>query len=207
MVSYLVARISYLEWKSDTRATTLEWEMHGLRRRMQTRHRIQDLRYAGIAAMLAILISAGCAGYSNDSLFPDDLRSVYVEMFDNRTFRRGIEYTLSDALAKRIMSDTPYRLISDRDRTDSVMSGQLVAINESILTLERETGRALEKEVVLTAVVNWKNLRTGRMMLNNETVTAAVSYSDLQNQDFTYASGVAANKLAQKIIEIMENNW
>lgn len=174
---------------------------------MQTRYEIRDTRYAGVVALLALLLLAGCAGYSNESVFPDDLRSVYVEMFDNRTFRRGLEYTLSDALAKRILSDTPYRLVSDRDRTDSVISGQLVAIDESILTLERETGRALEKEVVLTAVVNWKNLRTGRLMLNNETVTAAASYSDLQNQDFTYASGVAANKLAQKIVEVMENNW
>ena len=56
-------------------------------------------------------------------------------MFDNRTFRRGIEYTLSDALAKRIESDTPYKIVSDRDRTDSVSSGQLVVITESILTI------------------------------------------------------------------------
>jgi hypothetical protein len=149
----------------------------------------------------------GCAGYSNESLFPNDLRSVYVEMFDNRTFRRGIEYTLSDALAKRIESDTPYRLISDRDRTDSVMGGQLVVIAEAVLTVERETGRALEKEVVLTAVVNWKNLRTGRLMLNSETVTATASYSEFQNQDFAYASSVAANNLARRIVEVMENNW
>jgi hypothetical protein len=159
---------------------------------------------------MAIVVLAGCGGpggYSNRSLFPSDVRSIYVKMFDNRTFRRGIEYTLSDALAKRIETDTPYRIISDEDRTDSVLSGQLVLINESILTLERETGRALEKEVVLAAVVNWKNLRTGRVMINNETVTAAASYSEFLNQDFTYASAVAANRLAQKIVELMENNW
>jgi hypothetical protein len=165
----------------------------------------------GLAAVVPVMMAlAGCGGpgrYSNRSLFPDDVRSVYVEMFDNRTFRRGVEYTLSDALAKRIETDTPYRIISDKDRTDSVLSGQLVAVNESILTLERETGRALEKEVVLAAVVNWKNLRTGRIMINNETVTAAASYSDFQSQDFTYASAVAANRLARKIVEVMENNW
>jgi hypothetical protein len=171
----------------------------------------RDAAIPGLAAAaLAIMALAGCGGpggYSNRSLFPNDIRSVYVEMFDNRTFRRGVEYTLSDALAKRIETDTPYRIISDKDRTDSVLSGQLVVISESILTLERETGRALEKEVVLAAVVNWKNLRTGRMMINNETVTAAASYSDFQSQDFTYASAVAANRLARKIVEVMENNW
>jgi len=159
--------------------------------------------------VLAVIALAGCGigGYTDKSLYPEDVKSVYVEMFDNRTFRRGIEYTVSDALAKRIESDTPYRIVSDRDRTDSVMGGQLVVITESILTLERETGRALEKEVILTATVNWKNLRTGRMMINNQSVTAAASFSDFLNQDFTYASSLAANKLAEKIVEVMQSNW
>jgi hypothetical protein len=65
----------------------------------------------------------------------------------------------------------------------------------------------LESEVVLTAVVNWKNLNTGRLMINSKTVTAAASYSEFQGQDFTYASARAANKLAQRIVEFMENNW
>ncbi len=160
-----------------------------------------------VLAVLAATTLAGCGGYTNKSLFPQDIKSVYVQMFDNRTFRRGIEYTLSDALAKRIESDTPYKIVSDRDRTDSVMDGQLVTITESILTLERETGRALEKEVILTAMVNWKNLKTGRMMMNNQSVTAAASYSEFLHQDYTYASSLAANKLAQKIVEVMQDNW
>lgn len=159
-----------------------------------------------LAALAAVLLT-GCSGYTNKSLFPQDVKSVYVQMFDNRTFRRGMEYTLTDALAKRIESDTPYRIVSDRDRTDSILDGQLVVIAESILTMERETGRALEKEVVLTATVDWKNLKTGRMMINHQSITAAASYSDFLDQDFTYASTLAANKLAEKIVEVMQDNW
>jgi len=153
---------------------------------------------------------AGCGhstGYSNASLFPDDVESVYVEMFDNRSFRRGTEFTFSNALAKRIEVETPYKIVSDRDRADSVLSGQLLSVGESILTLERELGRAMEKEVILTAVVNWKSLKTGRLMINNRTVTAVASYSAFQGQDFTYGSAVAANKLAQNVVQLMENQW
>jgi len=153
---------------------------------------------------------AGCAGstgYSNASLFPDDVGSVYLEMLDNSSFRRGIEYAVSDALAKRIEMETPYKIVSSRDRADSIMSGRLVTAGDSILTLEREVGRALEKEVVLTAVVNWKNLKTGRLMINDRTVAAAASYSDFQDQDFTYASAVAANNLARNIVQLMEDPW
>jgi hypothetical protein len=154
--------------------------------------------------------SAGCngvGGYSNRTLYPDNIRSVRVEMFDNRSFRRGVEYTLTDALAKRIEATTPYKIVSSTDRADSVMSGQLVSITESSLTIERELARPLEKEVVLTAVVSWKNLDTGELMIDSRTVTAAASYSDFLNQDFTYASALAANKLAQRIVELMETKW
>jgi hypothetical protein len=154
-----------------------------------------------------ILVFSGCTGYSNESLFPQDISSVYVEMFDNQTFRRGVEYELSDALAKRIEAQTPYKIISNRDRADTVISGQIVLIHQYALSTERETGTVLESEVQIQAVVNWKNLKTGDLLINNETVSAEATYSTFQNQDFSYASTFAANNLARKIVELMEKEW
>jgi len=128
-------------------------------------------------------------------------------MFDNRSFRRGVEYELSDALAKRIEAETPYKIISSRDRADTVISGQIVQITESVLTRERQIGRALEKEVHLQAVVSWKNLKTGDLLINNKSVSASANYSEWQNQGFGYASTLAANNLARKIVELMEKEW
>jgi len=156
------------------------------------------------------LCFCGCAemsGYSNKSLFPEEMDSVYVKMFDNRSSRRGVEYELTDALEKCIEAETPYKIISSRDRADTEISGQVVSIGESVLTAERETGRALEKEVLLRAVVNWKNLKTGELLIDNRLVSASASYSEWQNQGFSYASTLAANKLARKIVELMEKEW
>ena len=149
----------------------------------------------------------GMAGYSNESLFPEDVRSVCLEMFDNQTFRRGVEYELSDALAKRIEVDTPYKIVSDSDRADTVISGQIVSIGEFALSTDRELGTVLEKEVELQAVVNWKNLKTGQLMIDHIKVSASASYSRYQQQDFKYASTLAANNLARKIVELMERKW
>lgn len=162
---------------------------------------------AAAALSIALTGCSGIGGYSNEALFPTNVRTVCLDMFDSRSFRRGIEFDLSDALAKRIESETPYKIVSSKDRADSVISGQLLSVGESTLTMEREVARPLEKEVVLTAAVNWKNLNTGDLMINNKTVTATASYSPFQNQDFTYASTLAANKLAQRIVELMENDW
>ena len=130
-----------------------------------------------------------------------------MEMFDSRSFRRGVEYELSDALAKRIEAETPYKIISSRDRADTIISGQILSIGESWVSSEREVGRALEKEVEVRAVVNWKNLKTGELLLDNQSVSASASYSEWQNQSFRYASTLAANNLARRIVELMEKEW
>jgi hypothetical protein len=128
-------------------------------------------------------------------------------MFDNQTFRRGVEYDLSDALSKRIEAETPYKVISSSDRADTLLSGKIVQITESVLSIERELGLALEKHVQIRAVVNWKNLKTGQLLIDNESITAEATYSEFQRQDFNYASALAANKLAQRIVELMEKKW
>jgi hypothetical protein len=147
------------------------------------------------------------AGYSNESVFPEGVSSVCLEMFDNRTFRRGVEYELSDALAKRIELETPYKIVSDLDRADTVISGQILSMGELALSTDREMGRVLEREVEVRAVVDWKNLKTGQLIIEHRLVSASASYSTYQMQDFKYASTLAANNLARKIVELMERNW
>lgn len=150
---------------------------------------------------------SGITGYTDESLFPQNVESVRLEMFDNQTFRRGVEFELSDALSKRIEVDTPYKIVTDTDRADTVLSGQIISIEELALSTDRDIGTVLESEVMLRAVVNWKNLKTGNLMIDHETVSASASYSIYQMQDFKYASTLAANNLARKIVELMERGW
>lgn len=159
------------------------------------------------AVCCAPLGGCGRGGYTNDWLYPRDLRTVYVEMFDSRSLRRGYEYTLTDAICKRIEAETPYKIVSDRDFADSVISGQISGIGSGILALDRETGRPLEQEVQFYVTVSWKNLRTGELLINNETVTAAATYSAEMGQDFDYSAAVAANRAAQRVVELMEETW
>jgi hypothetical protein len=175
--------------------------------------RHKSIRYrflVSVCLYVAGLGLSGCdglSGYSNESIFPQNVDSIRLEMFDNQSFRRDLEYELSGALAKRIEALTPYKLVSSLDRADSVISGQIVSVDESALSIERETGRVLEKQVQLQAVVNWKNLKTGELLINNRTVSASASYSQYQQQDFMYGSALAANNLAQNIVELMEKKW
>jgi hypothetical protein len=173
---------------------------------IRTSHALALLSYF-VALVTFIFVFSGCSSYSSESMFSQDISSVCLEMFDNQTYWRGVEYELSDALAKRIEAQTPYKIISSKDRADTVISGQITSINESALSTQREMGTVLETEVQLQAVVNWKNLKTGELLIDNQTVSAEATYSPYQNQDFSYASALAANNLARKIVELMEKGW
>ncbi len=148
----------------------------------------------------------GLEGYSNDWIYPKGVTTVYVEMFDTGDFRRGHEYVLTDAICKRIEAQTPYKIVSDMDRADTVLSGRLT-ISSDVLATERYSSTALENEAIVFVTVSWKNLRTGELLINNEETHAFASYSTKLGQNFDYGAKVAVNRAAQKVVELMEEDW
>ena len=153
-----------------------------------------------------IAVLVGCQGYSNSWLHRQDVNTVYVEMFDNGDFRRGFEYTLTDAICKRIEAQTPYKIVSDRNAADTILSGS-VSVGVGVLAADRWTGRPLEQETTAAVVVTWKNLKTGQLLVDGQTVYGSASYSSTLGQTTDYAIEVAVNKAAQKTVELMEKSW
>lgn len=163
-------------------------------------------------ALFIFLAIAGCGeqgleGYSNEWLYPQEIETVYVKMFDTGSFRRGHEYVLTDAICKRIEAQTPYKIVSDMDQADTVLSGQMSAIASRVLAVDRFSGRPIERNSSVMVVVSWKNLQTGELLIDNEKAFASASYSTQLGQDFDYAANVAVNKAAERIVELMEKKW
>jgi hypothetical protein len=160
---------------------------------------------------LSVLLCGGCLSggegdYTNRWLYPDDVSTVYVEMFDTGGFRRGHEYDFTDALCKRIESETPYKIVSDRNRADTLISGT-VQIRKGVLATDRYEGRPLEYETYAEAMITWKNLKTGDILVDREKVIASASYAPKLDQDLNEASKVALNRAAEKAVELMEIGW
>jgi hypothetical protein len=153
-----------------------------------------------------VAVLVGCQGYSNSWLHRQDVNTVYVEMFDNTGFRRGFEYTLTDAICKRIEAQTPYKIVSDRNVADTILSGT-VSVGVGVLASDRWSGRPLEQETTAAVTVTWKNLKTGQVLVDNKTVFGSASYASTMGQTIDYSIEVAVNKAAQKTVELMEKPW
>ena len=160
-----------------------------------------------LLSSIVLSFVGGCGGYSNSWPYREDVRSVYVEMFDTRSFRRGHEYIFTDALCKRIEAQTPYKIVTDRNIADTVLSGSLSSIGQDILAMERQSGKPLENEAIVSITVNWKDLSNGDIIIDNEVVNTSMSYSTFLGQDFDYAANVAVNKAAQRVVELMQKEF
>lgn len=158
--------------------------------------------------MVTMFISlTGCGGgYQNGWLYPQDVKTVYVKMFDTTGFRRGYEYELTDAICKMIESRTPYKIVSDVDKADSVLQGKM-GVGVAVLAGDPYTARALENESVVNVNVTWKDLNTGRLLVDNEIVYASSTYSRQMGQTVGYSIDRSVNEAAQKVVEQMQIPW
>lgn len=164
------------------------------------------LTLAAAVTLPLLTTVGGCGGYQNGWLYPQDVQTVYVEMFDTKSFRRGYEFTLTDAICKRIEAQTPYKIVSDRQRADTVLSGDMT-IRNMVLSVDRYTGRPLEFESGVAVVVTWKDLRTGRLLVDRQEVMATATYSNQLGQTIDYSLSRASNKAAIRVVELMEIPW
>ena len=106
------------------------------------------MRKAGllVGLLASTTLSAGC-GYTTQRPFPQNVSSVFVEMFHTKDFRRDLEFRLTEAVVKRIEMDTDYRIAPRKD-ADTVLSGELLEVTQNTLgedfrtDLPRETGAA-----------------------------------------------------------------
>ncbi len=97
---------------------------------------------------LALVLLAGACGYrfvDSGAALPDDVRTVYVEPFVNRTRAVGLEDGLALALRRELKRQESPRLVERFEDADAVLSGVIrhygitdVAVNPSDEVLQLE---------------------------------------------------------------------
>ncbi len=134
------------------------------------------------------------------------MKTVAVEIFDNKDFRRGLELQLTEALAKRIESETPYKL-AKRETADTLISGEVKEVRQA--TLGDDFRTALPRETAATMIVafQWKDLRTGQILLDRPAFAQTVDYVPPLGENFYHASQRICDRMAERMVEQMEADW
>lgn len=162
---------------------------------------------SGLAALVMLLVLGGVGcGYSTARPFPADIRTIHVEMFHSREFRRELEFRLTEAVVKRIEMDTPYR-IAPLDRADAVLTGEILEVRNRTLGNDFDTDLPREIGSTIIVRVRLKDLRSGRIIMDRPRELHQVSYIPPVGETFTQGMTRGLDGLAEQIVEAMETEW
>jgi len=174
--------------------------------------RISSFEFRIFACCFALLL-AGCGyqsgsdgGWHWGSVYRQDIHSVAVPVFSSKDFHRGVEFQLSDSLAKRIEEFTPYK-IEPRERADTVLEGEIVSIVPSMLTLSPYTATPQEEQYSIVVNFTWKDLRTGKILVSRVGFEQATTYFPNLGEGQYVAAENAVERLALGIVNEMEGPW
>jgi hypothetical protein len=167
-----------------------------------------------IGVLVICGLTGGC-GYTTDRTAVlrtnnsrnDRIRTVAVDIFESKEFRRGLELQLAEALTKRLEAETPFKL-ADKKQADTLISGEIKDVRQA--TLGRDFTQVRPRETAATLVVSfqWKDLRTGEVLVDRPNFVQTVDYIRPLGEDFYHASQRGMNELAEKIVHAMEtDDW
>jgi hypothetical protein len=143
------------------------------------------------------------AGYEWSSLYRTDVKTVAVPIFTNRTFFRNVEFDLSKAVANQLEAKSPYK-IAPRERADTVLEGEVIRVRQR--TISNSPNNALPQEQLYIVRVNfiWKDLRTGKILVERKDFEQAVSYYPNLGEGQFVAQQDNTERLALAIVQELQ---
>ncbi len=166
-------------------------------------------------ALILPTVLLGCAGYQLGSatLYRNDVRTIYVPIVRNETWRPQLGVQLTEALQKAIQLRTPYRLVNDPS-ADSVLTCRVLNENKRVITETRnDDPRALEAK--LSIELTWVDRQNNVLMENRFVPPEDIAFLFSQGVDFVPEAGQsistaymrAIDRLADEIVSQMEVRW
>jgi hypothetical protein len=165
--------------------------------------------------LLLLVPLGGCAGYQigNRTLFPNDIQTVHVPVFQSSSFRRDLGERLTEAVCKEITKRTQYRVTGDPN-ADTVLLGRITTETKHLM-MQTLTGDPRESDTSLVVEVSWLDRRGNTVrqcppvLVPGEfaTLTGSSQFVPEVGQSVATAQQKAIDRLAQNIVSMMEALW
>ena len=148
------------------------------------------------SAVLVLAALAGCASYRWTSSVPEELRTVAVPVFENRTSSAELGPIVSQYVLREFQREGTFSIRRTGDSSLEVQ-GVIVKASRDPAAFNRGYGsRASEYRYTVTAEVSLINKDTGKVLLNNRRYVAETTF--LTRGDLLTTQRDAAARIAQE---------
>ena len=165
-----------------------------------------------LPAALFLAALPGC-GYTFGTPMVQGVRTVHVPVFKSDSFRRNLDYLLTEAVQKEVRTRTGYRL-DDAETADTILRGRIVEIRKTPLS-ENRFDDPRELQLMVGAEVTWVDRRSGQI-LQQQTFplgpelsqqASSVSFAPEVGHSLATAQQESATRLAARIVDLLEAPW
>lgn len=156
---------------------------------------------------LAGLALSGC-GYSIRPPGYPDVRTVYVPVFRSMTFRRDINYMLTELVQKEIEKRTKYKVVGTPEEADTILEGT-ISFAEKNLVVENPDNFPRELNAQVQVSVRWIHNPPLESEANAPPVIIAEAMNFAPEIGETAMTGFYATcqTLATQIVDMMDAPW
>jgi hypothetical protein len=171
-------------------------------------------KFLKMLTLLFPLLFVGCAAYhvGNAGLYPTEVKTVYVPMFESVSFRRDLGERLTEAVMKEIENKTPYKVVQDQNTADSTLAGRISQESKQVI-IGAQTGDPRELQTQISVKVSWTDNR-GKMLRSTPDIPLPPALSQATGnlvpetgQSLAVAQQEAIDRLAEQIVGLMEKPW
>ena len=148
-----------------------------------------------LAVLSLVIALAGCANYRWTSNVPEELRTVAVPVFENRTSSAELGPIVTQYVLREFQREGTFSIRRSGNSALEVQ-GSIVKTSREAAAFDRGYGsRASEYRYMVTAEISLINKDTGRVLLNNRRYVAETTF--LTRGDLLTSQRDAASRIAQ----------
>jgi hypothetical protein len=153
-----------------------------------------------IVFLSSICFLISCCGYSTRSLMPQYLQKIYVDLFENRTLKPGLDEIATDAVVEAFRSGSNLRIV-DEGSADLLLTGGVTGYSKTPYTYTADQ-TILEYKVTIRYSVRCIDKARNEVFWEGD-----VSDWALFESDEDQAIREAAEKTAERLVTNILTNW
>lgn len=161
---------------------------------------------------IGLVLIPGCAsdptqGYSFSSTFDTESRTIQVPIFQNKTFYKGVESELTEAIVKEVQNKTPW-IIDPSPAADTTLNGTITSVQLRQTALD-PSGYVQELGYIITVDFQWVDNTTGNTIVGRRNFSGADTFVPTRgvSEKIEYGQTSAAQRMAKDIVSELRTNW
>jgi Lipopolysaccharide-assembly len=156
-----------------------------------------------------IFLTFGCGAYRLGTTLPDNLQTVYVPTFENKTYQPGIAVDITNAIITRFRQDGNLRPVA-LEEADTVLEGEITGWDRRVMGYTGEDDNEVEEyRLYVTVFVTFKDRATGKLLTARQKIRGYTDFfveGDL-TEDEEAAEPDAYKDLARNVVDHVVSIW